>query len=87
MLEQALAELELARERLRSLANALGACRRCFGDDELCPVCRGRGHAGARPSDETLFAQYVAPAWRRHAWLEEMLEDDRAMEAIDQGGS
>jgi hypothetical protein len=65
VLERLYAEVEGLRERARTLADALGACATCFGDDELCPVCRGRGRPGGRAPDEALFAELVEPAWRR----------------------
>src|SRR6476469_8860183 len=58
-------EVEVLRARSDRLADALGACRRCFGDDELCPVCHGRGRPGGRAPDPMLFAELVAPATAR----------------------
>lgn len=69
-------ELEVLRTRSDRLADALGACRRCFGDDELCPVCHGRGSPGGRAPDLALFAEIVAPAHAR-ATLTFAAEDDR----------
>lgn len=47
------------------LAESLGACPECWGEDLRCSVCEGRGTAGsAMPSRET-FLIYVAPAARR----------------------
>jgi hypothetical protein len=65
VLERLYAELEGLRERNELFAAALGACPRCFGDDELCPVCNGRGRPGGREPDRTLFAELVRPALRR----------------------
>jgi hypothetical protein len=65
LLERLYDEIELLRERIEPLADALGACRRCFGEDELCPVCNGRGRPGGRAPDPTLFAEIVVPAWER----------------------
>ena len=65
LLERLYAELEVLRRRNELVARALGACRRCFGEDELCPVCRGRGRPGGRAPDEALFAELVAPAVER----------------------
>jgi hypothetical protein len=58
-------EVELLRARSDRLADALGACRRCFGEDALCPVCHGRGTPGGRAPDPVLFAELVAPAHAR----------------------
>jgi hypothetical protein len=71
LLERMYAELEALRERTRMLADALGACPRCFGEDELCPVCRGRGRPGGRAPDEALFAELVRPACTVHRTWEE----------------
>ena len=65
VLERLYAELEDLRERTRGLADALGACARCWGEDAVCPVCRGRGHPGGRAPDHGLFDHWVAPAVRR----------------------
>jgi hypothetical protein len=65
LLERLYAEVENLRARSRRLADALGACPRCWGEDELCPICHGRGHPGGRPPDGELFAEVVEPAWRR----------------------
>ncbi len=64
LLERLYAELEERRGRERLLADALGACERCFGEDELCPVCRGRGRPGGRRPDPTLFEELVKPVLR-----------------------
>jgi hypothetical protein len=65
VLERLWSELEDLRSRNRLLADALGACARCWGEDELCPVCHGRGRPGGRAPDPSLFAELVEPAWRR----------------------
>ena len=44
---------QAASRRLSELAAALGACGLCWGEDEHCPGCRGRGRAGmVRPDPE-----------------------------------
>jgi len=52
-------------ERLQNLAAALGACGICWGDDDGCPGCRGRGRIGmVRPDLELragLFGHEQAP--------------------------
>lgn len=58
-------ELELLRRRNQTLAEALGACPSCWGEDELCAVCRGRGGPGGRRPQASLFAELVEPALRR----------------------
>jgi hypothetical protein len=40
--------------RLSELAAALGACGLCWGDDQSCPGCHGRGRAGMVRPDEAL---------------------------------
>ena len=69
VMERLYGEVEALRDRVRMLAAALGACARCFGDDELCPVCLGRGRPGGRQPDELLFAELVEPAWQRHVGI------------------
>lgn len=65
LLERLYAELEERRRREAALADALGACGRCFGEDGLCPSCRGRGRPGGRRPDPLLFEELVKPALRR----------------------
>lgn len=58
-------ELEGLREVNDTLAAALGACACCWGGDEDCEACDGRGKAGSMPPDAELFAELVLPAVRR----------------------
>jgi hypothetical protein len=58
-------ELDDLREVNDTVAAALGACRACWGGDADCPLCGGRGHAGAAPPDPRLFEALVVPAVRR----------------------
>jgi hypothetical protein len=59
------AELDQLRALCDTLALALGACHVCWGQDEDCPACFGRGQVGAFVPDRELFDQYVLPAMRR----------------------
>jgi hypothetical protein len=58
-------ELERLRERNDALAAALGACYLCWGEDEICEVCGGRGAPGSLPPDYQMFSVLVVPAVRR----------------------
>jgi hypothetical protein len=69
LLESLYAEVESLRERVTLLADALGACPRCFGEDDSCPVCHGRGRPGGRQPDASLFLGLVEPARRRISGL------------------
>ncbi len=40
------AELAESQERMSDIAAALGACGLCWGEDDGCPGCRGRGKPG-----------------------------------------
>jgi hypothetical protein len=53
------------REVNDAAAAALGACRVCWGGDELCPVCAGQGRPGANLPDRRLYNELVAPAVER----------------------
>ena len=44
------------------LADALGSCSNCWGEDHDCPVCSGNGIAGWRKINKRLFNVYVLPA-------------------------
>ena len=61
------AEVHALRARTARLAAALGACPRCVGEDEGCPVCGGRGVPGARRPHPGMFDEIVRPAVRRAA--------------------
>ena len=63
------AEVEALRNTSEVLADALGACSRCWGQDAACARCRGRGRPGGRAPDPALFAEYVLPALRRQRRL------------------
>jgi len=51
-----------ANERLANLAAALGACGLCWGEDDFCPSCRGRGRPGMVRPDLELRARLLGPA-------------------------
>ena len=53
------------RARNDYLASALGACARCWGEDEECPLCDGRGAPGAFEPRPDAFEACVVPAVRR----------------------
>lgn len=61
-LRQELADL---REANDTVAAALGACRFCWGGDDDCRACHGRGRAGHLAPDPRLFAELVVPAVTR----------------------
>jgi hypothetical protein len=50
-----------ASERLADLAAALGACGLCWGEDDYCPSCRGRGRPGMVRPDLELRARLLGP--------------------------
>ena len=64
-IEQLFAELETLRERNDALAQALGACALCWGDDVECPICGGAGQPGFTVPDQRLFTQMLFPAISR----------------------
>ena len=67
--EAAMLDTELARtERLlATVAEALGACTGCLGEDEGCELCGGGGAPGSEAPDPDGFAKFVAPAVQRLA--------------------
>jgi hypothetical protein len=72
-LERMTARCERLREAGRALrarndllASALGACARCWGEDEECPLCDGRGLPGAFQPRPDAFEACVLPAVRRY---------------------
>jgi hypothetical protein len=65
VLRRLYAEVESLRARAAVLADALGACKLCWGEDITCPACRGRGYPGGRSPRGDLFESFIAPAIRR----------------------
>lgn len=65
VIQEMATELEQFRERNDTLAAALGACYLCWGMDETCPYCVGKGRPGAALPDARLFHQLIVPAVRR----------------------
>lgn len=63
-LAETLEELRTLRARNDSLAAALGACHRCWGDDAVCEACRGEGAPGSYPPHLRLFDLWVTPVLR-----------------------
>ena len=59
------AELITLRERCEHLADALGACARCWGTEDDCDECGGEGAPGWREPDPQLFRELVEPAAAR----------------------
>lgn len=59
------AELKKLQALGDTLALALGACHVCWGEEDDCPACFGRGQVGSFAPDRELFNQYVLPALRR----------------------
>ena len=47
--------------RLADLAAALGACGLCWGEDDMCPSCRGRGRPGMVRPDPALRERLLGP--------------------------
>ena len=64
-LDDLYAELEELRERNDSLAEALGACHLCWGEDLDCEACGGGGRPGTYLPDADMFRHYVRPAIQR----------------------
>jgi len=55
-------ELKIMRARNRRLAEALGACHLCWGEDHCCEYCAGDGGIGAFLINPNLFTEVVGPA-------------------------
>jgi hypothetical protein len=47
------------------LSEALGSCDKCWGDDQGCMNCYGKGSPGWRPVNKRLFYLYVLPTLER----------------------
>jgi len=46
----------------KSLAEALGSCPACWGEDQKCANCAGNGSPGWRTINRRLFNIYILPA-------------------------
>ena len=55
-------ELQRVRDRNSMLADALGACGQCWGEDAACEYCSGNGCVGAYLINPKLFESVVGPA-------------------------
>ena len=51
-----------------SLAEALGSCPQCWGDDPECPTCGGKGITGWRPINRRYFNIYVLGCLEHLYW-------------------
>jgi hypothetical protein len=47
--------------QLDVLAEALGACPHCWGEDTSCHYCRGKGVPGYFPPDQAQFDFFIKP--------------------------
>ena len=56
------AELAENQDRMSDIAAAVGACGLCWGEDETCPGCRGRGKPGHYSQSRALPATAVSAA-------------------------
>ena len=65
--EELYRELQGLRERNDKLAAATGACYLCWGSDDECVNCTGKGRSGWAPPDQVLFDEIVKPAAARLA--------------------
>lgn len=45
-----------------NLAQALGSCSSCWGEDPGCAICSGEGYPGWQKVNKRLFNLYVLPA-------------------------
>lgn len=48
-------------EHLDQLAEAVGACPQCWGEDVNCNYCKGRGKPGYFPPVQQYFDLYIKP--------------------------
>lgn len=62
---QLLNRLENLRKLNRSLSDALGSCRICWGEDVNCPHCKGNGVPGWRAINRPCYNKYVLAAIER----------------------
>lgn len=71
--------LLVATRFFEALAQLMGACPRCFGQEDNCPLCHGAGVPGSRQPAQELAA-WMQPALERLGFRlvpEEQLTGDR----------
>jgi hypothetical protein len=56
------AELQELRSRNDMLADVLGACHLCWGEDATCVYCAGQGRVAAYLIDPKVFEDVIGPA-------------------------
>ena len=64
-IERLRAELAAANAMAAYVARVLGACERCWGMDQFCRGCLGRGHPGSSQPDVGTLIDWVSPALQR----------------------
>ena len=64
-IERLRAELSAANAMAAYVARVLGACERCWGMDQFCRGCLGRGRPGSSQPDVGTLIDWVSPALRR----------------------
>ena len=62
--------LDNTNDQLDDFAAAVGACHLCWGDDNHCHMCGGKGKPGFLHPDLALFNELIAPALRHMPWIE-----------------
>jgi hypothetical protein len=60
-----LAELRAVRARNDMLADVLGACHLCWGEDPTCVYCEGDGRIGAYLINPKVFEDVIGPAMQQ----------------------
>jgi hypothetical protein len=64
-IERLRAELAAANAMAAYVARVLGACERCWGLNQFCRACLGRGRPGSADPDTDALTNWIAPALRR----------------------
>jgi hypothetical protein len=58
-------DLDAANSMLHTISNVFGACELCWGEDNSCPRCHGRGHPGSSVPIHDEMLRWVEPALSR----------------------
>ena len=64
-IERLRAELVAANTMAAYVARVLGACEQCWGMDQFCRGCLGRGRPGSSQPDVGALIDWVSPALQR----------------------
>jgi hypothetical protein len=83
-IERMRAELAAANAMAVYVARVLGACQRCWGLDQFCRGCLGRGRPGSAQPDVPALIDWVSPALQRAGFRAVALAAEQTGSPVDE---